>query len=94
MKDQLEKIVRQMYQSGIRYSEAVAEFQKVFLLTVLNEHNGNQVRTAQALGVHRNTLRRMTQAMGLDPRLLRAMRRSRKPNLNELAALVRKKSVA
>ena len=35
MKEQLEKLVLQMYSSGIRYSEAVREFQRIFVLTVL-----------------------------------------------------------
>ena len=57
MKEQLEKLVLQMYRSGIRYSEAVREFQSVFILTVLREHKANQLRAAQKLGIHRNTLR-------------------------------------
>ena len=36
MKDQLETLVHQMYNSGILYSEAVREFKKRFLLTVLD----------------------------------------------------------
>ena len=59
MKEQLEKLMLQMYRSGIRYSEAVREFQRVFILTVLREHKANQVRAAQKLGMHRNTLRRI-----------------------------------
>ena len=48
-----------MYRSGIRYSESVREFQSVFILTVLREQRANQVRAAQKLGMHRNTLRRI-----------------------------------
>ena len=50
MKEQLEKLVLQMYRSGVRYSEAVREFQSVFILTVLREHKANQLRAAQKLG--------------------------------------------
>ncbi len=56
MKDQLETLVHQMYNSGILYSEAVREFKKRFLLTVLQENQGNQCRAARQLGMHRNTL--------------------------------------
>ena len=50
VKEQLEKLVLQMYRSGIRYSESVREFQSVFILTVLREQRANQVRAAQKLG--------------------------------------------
>ena len=59
MKEQLEKLVLQMYKNGIRYAEAVRQFQSVFILTVLREQRANQVRAAQKLGMHRNTLRRI-----------------------------------
>ena len=59
MKEQLEKLVLQMYRSGIRYSEAVREFQSIFILTVLREQRAKQVRAAQKFGMHRNTLRRI-----------------------------------
>jgi Fis family transcriptional regulator len=75
LKEQLEKLVLTMYRSGIKYSEAIEEFQKVFLLTVLRENQGNQVRAARELRVHRNTLRRTAQAFGLDVRQLRSVRR-------------------
>jgi hypothetical protein len=51
VKEQLEKLVLQMYRSGIRYSEAIREFQSAFILTVLQEHKANQVRAAQKLGI-------------------------------------------
>ena len=57
MRDQLEALILQMYKSNILYSEAVREFKKRFILTVLQENNGNQCRAARQLGMHRNTLR-------------------------------------
>jgi DNA-binding NtrC family response regulator len=57
MKDQLESVVLQMYRAGLCCSEAVREFQKAFILTVLKDQRGNQCRAAEKLGVHRNTLR-------------------------------------
>jgi hypothetical protein len=58
MKEQLESVVLQMYKAGVRCSEAVREFQKAFILTVLKDESGNQCSAAKKLGVHRNTLRR------------------------------------
>ena len=40
----------QMYRSNILYSEAVREFKKKFILTVLQENKGNQCRAARELG--------------------------------------------
>ncbi len=71
MKDQLEALVSQMYHSGIFYSEAVREFKKRFILTVLVENQGNQCRAARQLGMHRNTLARTIQELKLDIRALR-----------------------
>ncbi len=92
MKEQLEKLVLQMYRSGIRYSEAVREFQRVFILTVLREHKVNQVRAAQKLGMHRNTLRRIIRNFELDIRPLRPS--IRRPPLSERAVPVQTKARA
>ena len=58
MKAQLESLVLQMHRGGMRFEEALREFQGVFILTVLREQKGNQCRAAEKLGMHRNTLRR------------------------------------
>ena len=50
MKEQLESIVLQMYKAGVRCSEAVREFQKAFILTVLKDQRGNQCKAAEKLG--------------------------------------------
>ena len=71
MKDQLETLVHQMYDSGILYSEAVREFKKRFLLTVLQQNQGNQCQAARQLGMHRNTLSRTIAELKLDIRAVR-----------------------
>lgn len=71
MKDQLETLVHQMYDSGILYSEAVREFKKRFLLTVLQQNQGNQCQAARQLGMHRNTLSRTIAELKLDIRSVR-----------------------
>ncbi|MBI2677801.1 MAG: histidine kinase [Candidatus Koribacter versatilis] len=75
MKDQLEALVQQMHKSGILYSEAVREFKKRFLLTVLEQNGGNQCRAARELGMHRNTLSRTIAELKLDIRSVRGMGR-------------------
>ncbi len=71
MRDQLEALIMQMYKSNILYSEAVREFKKRFILTVLQENNGNQCRAARQLDMHRNTLSRTITELKIDVRQLR-----------------------
>ena len=75
MKDQLEALIMQMYKSNILYSEAVREFKKKFILTVLQENNGNQCRAARELGMHRNTLSRTLNELKIDVRQVRDAKR-------------------
>jgi len=79
VKVQLENLVLHMYKTGIGYSEAVREFEKGFILTVLQGQKGNQVRAAQDLGMHRNTLRRMIHCLQIDIQPIRAVARRRPP---------------
>ncbi len=71
MKDQLEALVQQMYKSNILYSEAVREFKRRFVTTVLEENKGNQCRAARELGMHRNTLSRTVSELKIDVRQFR-----------------------
>ena len=71
MKDQLEALVVAMHDGGILYSEAVREFKKRFILTVLEENNGNQCKAARELGMHRNTLSRTIDELKIDVRAVR-----------------------
>ena len=56
MKDQLESLVNQMIERGLMFAEATSEFEKKFILKVLEKYHGNQTKAAKALGIHRNTL--------------------------------------
>ena len=71
MKDQLEALILQMYESNLLYSEAVREFKKRFIITVLEENRGNQCKAARQLGMHRNTLSRTMQELKIDVRPMR-----------------------
>ena len=56
MKDQLEALVTQMIDRGLLFEEAMTEFEKKFILKVLEKNRGNQTKAAKAMGIHRNTL--------------------------------------
>jgi Fis family transcriptional regulator, factor for inversion stimulation protein len=91
VKEQLEKLVLQMYRSGTPYLEAVREFQRAFIIAVLRELNGNQVRAAGKLGMHRNTLRRTLHELDVDIKAVRVSRR--RPPVSARASAMREKKV-
>ncbi len=62
MKDQLEQLVAELLVKGVRYEDAQREFEKRFITQALQKMDGNLGKTADLLGIHRNTLsRKMTE---------------------------------
>ena len=56
LKERLEILCKEMVDKGILYSEAMEQFERCFIAEVLRKNNGNLLRTASKLGIHRNTL--------------------------------------
>ncbi len=56
IKDILESVIGEMVDKGIFWHEALAEFEKLFILRVLQQSNGKLSQAADTMGVHRNTL--------------------------------------
>ena len=56
--DRLERLVEEMDQKGVVFDDAIREFEKRFIVRVLIRCQGSLTRTADALGMHRNTLTR------------------------------------
>ena len=56
--DRLDKLVEEMVTRGVRYEDAVHEFEKRFISKVLGSCDGCVSKTADTLGIHRNTLTR------------------------------------
>jgi DNA-binding protein Fis len=56
LKDRLDPLVGEMLDRGILFEDAVAEFEKHFILSVLKRTRGNLSRAADELRIHRNTL--------------------------------------
>src|SRR5437867_5305026 len=55
-KDRLEAICVEMIDKGILFSEAISQFEKCFIMEVFSRNEGNLMRAADRLGMHRNTL--------------------------------------
>jgi DNA-binding NtrC family response regulator len=56
VKQQLDALIVEMVEKGIRFSEAKREFEKRFIARVVQRHRGNLSRAARDLKIHRNTL--------------------------------------
>jgi DNA-binding NtrC family response regulator len=56
--ERLEALVEEMVDRGVRFDDAVREFEKRFISRVLNHRKGSLTKTADTLGMHRNTLSR------------------------------------
>jgi DNA-binding NtrC family response regulator len=56
--ERLEKLVEEMVEKGVQFEDAVQEFEKRFITRVLGQYDGSLTKTADELGMHRNTLTR------------------------------------
>jgi transcriptional regulator with GAF, ATPase, and Fis domain len=56
LKERLEILCTEMVEKGILYSEAIDQFNRCFIAEVMRRNDGNLIRSAACLGMHRNTL--------------------------------------
>jgi DNA-binding NtrC family response regulator len=56
--ERLERLVEEMVEKGVHFDDAVREFEKRFIARVLGHCDGSLSKTADTLGIHRNTLSR------------------------------------
>ena len=54
--ERLQKLVDEMVEKGVLFDDAVHEFEKRFIVRVLSQNDGSLGKTAECLGIHRNTL--------------------------------------
>jgi DNA-binding NtrC family response regulator len=81
MKKKLEELVSEMVERGILFEDAVAEFEKYFVLSVLKKTNGNLSKAAEVLRIHRNTLSKRVEKYYQNHRMIGA--RHRRPRVHE-----------
>ena len=58
MREQLDKLVEEMFAKGILYEDARQELERRFITRALTRSKGNLGQAAVLLGIHRNTLSR------------------------------------
>jgi DNA-binding protein Fis len=56
IKEILEEVIDEMVDKGIFWPEVCAQFEKLYVLRVLEKSEGSIHRAAELMGVHRNTL--------------------------------------
>jgi DNA-binding NtrC family response regulator len=56
MRDQMDRLIGKMLDGQILLGEAIAEFEKLYIEKALSRNANHISHTAQALGIHRNTL--------------------------------------
>jgi DNA-binding NtrC family response regulator len=86
MKARLESLVAEMVEGGIFFEDAVAEFEKHFILAVLKRTNGNLSKAAEELRIHRNTLSKRVEKYYQNGRMLGARHRRQRGEKPEMKA--------
>ena len=61
----LGQIVNELVKRGVTLEQARREFEKQFIVAALRDNEGNFSRSAESLGVHRNTLRNKVCNLGI-----------------------------
>ena len=65
LKGRLTQIVGELVEQGVTLEQARKEFEKQFIVASILSNEGNLGRSAQSLGVHRNTLRNKVTSLGI-----------------------------
>ena len=63
--DQLDSLVSHLVRRGVTLAQARGIFERKFILASLRLNQGNLNRSANNLGIHRNTLRNKVGALGI-----------------------------
>ena len=79
MRARLESLVDEMIDSGIMFEDAVAEFEKQFILRVMERHRGNISKASAELRIHRNTLSKRIEKYREQPLSARTSTRTARP---------------
>lgn len=72
MREDLDRLIAQMVDTGVHFDDAQREFERRFIARVVTACDGNICRAAEALGMHRNTLSRKVTALKIKVRRISA----------------------
>lgn len=79
LKDRMEELIEEMLEGQIFLNEAMTEFEKIYIQKALERSKRHLSKTADALGIHRNTLSKRVAAYENSPSVSKRLisRRSR-----------------
>ena len=66
----LDELVTKMVEKGVQYEDALREFDRRFIVEVIDKSDGNLSKAADTLAVHRNTLARKVKDLKIKTRTL------------------------
>lgn len=67
IRTQMETLIEEMLDGQIMLVEAISEFEKLYIQKALNRNDKHLSKTADALGIHRNTLSKRVAAYQTPP---------------------------
>ncbi len=76
MRARLEALIDEMLDGQIMLDEALAEFEKLYIQKALSRHKDHLSRTANILGIHRNTLSKRVSTYRKQEAPIRPVKRS------------------
>jgi transcriptional regulator with PAS, ATPase and Fis domain len=68
MRTKMELLIEEMLDGQILLGEAISEFEKLYIQKALMRNNDHLSQTADALGIHRNTLSKRVAAYQTPPK--------------------------
>jgi transcriptional regulator with PAS, ATPase and Fis domain len=68
IKTRMEQLIEEMLDGQILLSEAISEFEKLYIQRALTRNSEHLSQTAAALGIHRNTLSKRVTAYQTPPK--------------------------
>ena len=90
LRKRMESLVSEMLDGQILLSEAIAEFEKVYIEKAVEKFGSQVTRTAAALGIHRNTLAKHFATASLNGRNAKTIKKSRAARSNSKAKKVKR----
>jgi DNA-binding NtrC family response regulator len=76
MRDKMDTLIDEMLDGQILLTEALCEFEKMYIQKAVERHGDHLSKTAAALGIHRNTLSKRVSSYN-ESEKARAAKRSR-----------------
>lgn len=69
LRTQMELLIEEMLDGQIMLNEALSEFEKLYIQKALARYNEHLSQTANALGIHRNTLSKRVSNYQTSPKM-------------------------